>query len=224
MSVYPWDITTVVSDLLPALFKVFLGKYCCDGTVYCSAGLILESKRRCYINSNQVSKLSFFFYGFEGCCHWERNVNVTWNINVFLKCFHWGVMYGKRSCLSQTPYKFCFSEILYFPVFSKAVYNWHVHIQLSRGCVWRPRSVAVREQGRLPDNFIKKMNHLVSVSNIQWCDSLKLPLPLHKAVCALWPAMWIQAKTSVGKISTCDRNRLPIHCSGMVFLCRSSLL
>lgn len=119
---------------------------------------------------------------------------------------------------------FIFLRLFHCPVFSKIVYNWHVHIQVSRGCVWRHRSVAVREQGRLPDNFIK-MNHLVSVLGIQWCDSLKLLLLPYKAVCALkypalWPAMWSQADVPREDISretsTFDRNCLPIYCTGRV--------
>lgn len=121
---------------------------------------------------------------------------------------------------SQPPFLslfFIFLKLFHCPVFSKVVYNWHVHIQLSCGCVWRPRSVALGEQGRLPDYFfiLKNKNKKRIIYSLYWAYSGVTRLNCSwfptKQLCALkfpalLPAMWVPEQTSVGELSTFDNS------------------
>lgn len=76
VSVHYWDITTVVSHLISSFQKVFLGRICCDGTVYCSAGLTCEWEPGCYF---QWLKSGFWNWALTKKKK-EKKIEVAWQL------------------------------------------------------------------------------------------------------------------------------------------------
>lgn len=130
------------------LKKAFLGKSNCDGTVYCTARLIVESEPWCYLKVRSLNSAQRKWWKKAlKLCNVQIVFFVLWsNLGKGVKVW---IVSSKGSLLF---FVFCFFsdflKLFHWPVFSKAVFNRHVHIQLSCGCVWRCSSVAVREQGR----------------------------------------------------------------------------
>lgn len=134
----------------------------------------------------------------------------------YFPCLIWiKLRYGKS-------YKWLIGFFFFFNCFTvqyfqkKFAFNWHVHIQPSRVCVWRRRSVAVKGTGYVTRQILSKNSSVLYIKHtVVWLASTSPASRRSGVRSGTSPARGFPEKTSVGKLPrliVC----LPTCCTGRV--------